>query len=207
MKFFCACLSALFALLDARAADTVTNAAELASCLGANGRSGIPFELTVEVTRGTGFPVSQSFYAKASGCDIWLVDIVRRSEPLLLRPGDVLHVTGATARLDDVVSADCATIDVIGHTRPDPPRSTTIRAILQGRHPYQYVRTHGLVTDAFNDDIDHQFVRIVIAPVDDPNSGSLNLTIPSATVSPDAAAALIGAEAVAIALRKHLLRI
>ena len=196
MRVICTCLAAFFAILSARTADTITNAAELVSCLGVNGRAGVPFDLTATVTRGTdtGASASQSFYAKASGCDIMLVDKIRCPEPLLLRPGDVLRATGVTARLDDVVSADCETIEVIGHTSPEPPHQTTIRAILQGQHPYQYVRTHGLVTDAFNDDIDHQFVRVVIAPVDDPNSGSLNLTIPAATVSLDTVTSLIGAE-------------
>ena len=196
MKFICACLSAALAVLNARAADTITNAAELVPCLGVNGRADVPFELTATVTRGTGSGAmaSQTFYAKASGCDIRLVDKIRDSKPLLLSPGDVLHVTGVTVNLHDVVSADCETIEVIGHTPPEPPRQTTIRAILQGQHPYQYVRTHGRVTDAFNDDIDHQFVRVVIAPVDDPNIGSLNLTIPAATASLDVASSLIGAE-------------
>ena len=193
MKLVCACLLSFACALEARPADSVTNAVDLMRHLGPGGSVGVHFEMSVEVTRGTALPCTRSFYAKSSGCDVWLVDTVLWPKKTI-QAGDILRVTGNTALMNGVVSADCRTIEVVGHVQPAPPRETTIGAVLQGKHPYQCVRTHGVVTDAFADDVDHQYVRLVISATAAEDGGSLSLAIPASSDTLAKAQALVGAE-------------
>ncbi len=193
MKLAYATLLAVACALTVHGGDSVSNATELARHLGPGGKVGVHFDMSVEVTRGTALPFTKSFYAKESGRSVWLVDTALWPGTLLMA-GDILRVTGNTAMLNGVVSADCKTIEVLGHVQPAPPRETTIRAILQGMHTYECVRTQGVVTDAFADDVDHQYLRVVISAAAGQDGSSLCLAIPTTSNELARAMAIVGAE-------------
>lgn len=83
----------------------------------------------------------------------------------VLNPGDIVFACGTLA-FDDVGNAKSGSNDlvtVIGHTSPPAPEHIPLRGLDIRRHGHRLIRTEGVVTDVFRDEIDDEDHFMVIA--------------------------------------------
>jgi len=119
---------------------------------------GVPFCVTADVTyvsnrRLVGIEDATGM-ARLAVPDTAIVDRIR--------PGDRIAAEGTTARDITFVLARCRTLQILSHGPVPAPQSIRIRDIYSGRFDQALVRTTGLVSDVFLDEIDTRFTYIVL---------------------------------------------
>lgn len=109
-------------------------------------------------------PNRKSFFLDDGTNIICLVDNALWSQTLL-RAGDIVEVRGQTSLLSSRhVNADCLAIVRTGHEPLPAPPERSIRDLRNDRgHPLFAVRVRGTVRDVFRDEIDHEYINLVLA--------------------------------------------
>ena len=148
----------LAALLFTNAADVASHRLASRECFG--------FALEAVVSTppkpGTGF-----FVQDASGA-IGLGDGTADNRARLLKPGDVVRLTGTTEHFQyGVQFPRCTSISVVGHVPAPEPILTDIAALRTGRHDNRPVRLQGTVKELFTDEIDPNWILLVLSDGND----------------------------------------
>ena len=72
--------------------------------------------------------------------------------------GDYVHATGRVILGHNGIYAQCLEMTRLAHREPDPPKRTTVEALLSRWHDGQLVTVRGEIRDSFPDDIDKRFL-------------------------------------------------
>ena len=155
-----------FSQTSAWCMDVMTNATDLLPYLGYTGKEGVKFALDAKVVMGTS-PTSKGFHAKTADGYINLVDKALWPATLL-ENGDIVKVQGETVSLSNgiangFVNANCLSIKVIGHVKPDTPVEATIDDVLARKHLLYPISISGTIRDVFTDEIDYRYWYIIVS--------------------------------------------
>ena len=132
-------------------AETITTVSQARALVDEDYARAIPFCITGLVTKITR---KGCLLDSADGsCNIWGTN-------MCFKTGTVIRADGYTAQ--DFFANDpilqTTNVAVIGHADIPEPRLLTIRELLEGNGDHRRVRLRGFFTDAFNDDIDDNYV-------------------------------------------------
>ena len=90
--------------------------------------------------------------------------LIDNETPALVKPGDVVHVSGSV-ELGKKSKRRLAAkkLEIIQHGPQPEPVPTTVADILAGRNDFQLVSVRGTVIDEFQDDIDLNYHHLLLA--------------------------------------------
>ena len=132
-------------------AETITTVSQMRALADEDYAHAIPFCITGLVT--TSSCKGCLLDATDGSCELWFTN-------MSFKEGDIIRADGYTTH--DFFANDpilCATNTVnLGHGTIPKPQLLTIEDILTGKGDYKRIRLRGFITDAFNDDIDDNFV-------------------------------------------------
>ena len=165
--------AAAFTAALAASGTVLTNASDVAAVLVNDSRGvGDRFELCGQIMRKSGFPGSIAVLDTESGGTI-LHFAKDDANFTALTEGDFVRVTGRT--LKDARGRNstlCETVRVRRHGNVPPFVEASADDILSGRLAFRMIRLHGIVGDAFRDDIDSRFTFLIV------NNGGESILVP-----------------------------
>lgn len=168
----------------------IDSVAELSTAIRAPVGSPQPFELAADVScvirHRTNAYIIAVREADAHACVYGTSDLDHR----LIRPGARLRLKGLVqnAHPSRISYAKFSQMDVLGHTAPSLPADSTIEAIQNGLHDWQFVRVKGLIRDVHPSDTTRFFTIISLAA----DNETLQVMVPTRNTDVEALVALIG---------------
>ena len=149
-------LFAMFAFLFA----ILTNAAQLANAL-RDGKAGETFELHATVTYDCQ-PHNRDFAVEDTAGTV-VISPPRSLSNATITAGTRILTRGelSTSRFGHIY-AQCQSIERIGTTRPPAVPTVTIKDILSGAYDARPVRTSGILRDFFRDELDPEFIVLIV---------------------------------------------
>ena len=141
--------------------DPVRTVAEVSAAIRAKTRH-THFELSVRALTPARKDGAHVFLAEdATGRELFF--LFPEKDPSCIKPGALLDICGETGQSGETAIRAFAWSAVpTGQTQPPEVEDARISDVLAGRLNLRYVRITGLVTDAFEDDIDRDYAFLIV---------------------------------------------